>query len=541
MVAFFSKLFSRSKAEDSVPVIDASLLPMHSGRMWAGEKFPGGLSAPEIKTLDYWALRTRSAELFQENLYAYGLIRRLVTNEINTGLTPEASPDETVIGLEPGTLTEWAEIVESRFAVWAGCPELCDEAHEHTFGQLQERARLEALICGDVLVTVNIDRDTGAPRVHLISGNRVCTPLDSYDLKDGHDIIHGVEHDKRGRVIAYWVEGRTIDEEPQRIPAYGKNSGRRTAWLVFGTQRRLDEVRGTPLLSLVLQSLKELDRYRDSAQRKALVNSFLAMFIQKDADKPGTLPITGGAVKRKDVVVSDAEGTKRRYDISQHIPGLILEELQTGEKPVGFHNQGTDLNFPAFEEAIIQAVAWANEVPPEILRLAFSNNYSASQAAINEFKIYLNKFWGFWGDSFCAPVYSLYLLSQVLARKIEAAGMLEARRDPANADIFAAWVCADWYGSIKPSTDMFKQTKGSEMLVQHGWSTNARESRVTTGTKFEKNVKRLKRENEQLVEAMRPLREFEREYGGSAGAEGNAGIDVYALGAALAEQMEANA
>ena len=190
-----------------------------------------------------------------------------------------------------------------------------------------------------------------------------------------------------------------------------------------------------------------------------------------------------------------------------------MEELQTGEEPVGFHSQGTDVNFGTFEEAIIQAVAWANEIPPEILRLAFSNNYSASQAAINEFKIYLNKVWSDWGETFCSPIYIEWLLSETLLQKVSAPGLLEAWRDPAKYDVFGAWVSVDWYGSIKPSTDMLKQVKGSDLLVAGGYSTRARESRITTGTKYSKNVKRLKRENELLAEAMRPMAEFRAEFG----------------------------
>ena len=264
------------------------------------------------------------------------------------------------------------------------------------------------------------------------------------------------------------------------------------------------------LLSLVLQSLKEIDRYRDSAQRKAVINSILALFIKKSEDKMGSLPITGGAVRRSDVPATREVGEKRNYQIAEHVPGLVLEELQTGEEPIGFHNQGTDDAFGEFEEAIIQAVAWANEIPPEILRLAFSNNYSASQAAINEFKIYINKIWSHWGETFCGPIFEEWLLSELLQSKIDAPGLLQAWRDPTAYDIYGAWTLVDWYGSIKPSTDTLKQAKGSKMLVDQGWSTNAREARITAGTKFTKNIKRLKRENALLVEAMRPLAEFQR-------------------------------
>jgi len=480
--------------------------------LFDGAKFYGGFGPTQLQQIDYWTLRARSAQLFNENLYARGLIRRLVTNEVNTGLTPEAAPDEAIIGVAEDSLTDWTEMVENRFGLWAKAPALCDYRHADTFGAIQRAARIEALVSGDVLVVLRQSQRTRLPMVHLVDGARVQTPLGGQaKLRRGHMIKHGIEFDGLGRVAAHWI--RLDDGQAQRVPAWGEKSGRRLSWMVYGTDKRLDDVRGQPILALVLQSLKEIDRYRDSAQRKAVINSVLAMFIEKTEDKPGTLPVTGGAVRRDKATVADGDGTSRQFNIANQIPGLVLEELQTGEKPVGFHSQGTDVNFGTFEESIIQAVAWANEIPPEILRLAFSNNYSASQAAINEFKIYLNRVWAEWGENFCTPIYTDWLLSEVLLGKITAPGLLDAWRDPTRHDEFGAWIAADWYGSIKPSTDTLKQAKGSKLLVDEGWSTNAREARITTGTKFSKNIKRLKRENELKVEAARPLAEFHAEHG----------------------------
>jgi len=476
-----------------------------------GGKFFGGFGTTQIQHTDYWTLRQRSAQLFNDNLYAKGLIRRLVTNEINTGLTPEASPDEAIIGVPEESLDDWTETVENRFAIWGKNPELCDWKRADTFGAIQRAARMEALISGDVLVVARSSRRTGLPTIQLISGDKVQTPLgDQSNVRKGHKIAHGVEMDSEGRVVAHWV--RQKDRKFKRLPAFGEKSGRRISWLVYGTERRLDEVRGQPILALVMQSLKEIDRYRDSTQRKAVINSILAMFIKKGEDKMGTLPVTGGAVRRDQATVTDTDGTNRTFNLASQIPGAIMEELQTGEEPVLMGGQGTDTNFGVFEEAIVQAVAWANEIPPEILRLAFSNNYSASQAAINEFKIYLNKIWAQWGETFCTPIYIEWLISETLMQKIIAPSLLSSWRDPKQYDVFGAWVCTEWYGAIKPSTDMLKQVKASDLLVAGAYSTRAREARITTGTKYSKNVKRLKRENEQLVEAMRPMAEFKQEF-----------------------------
>jgi len=481
--------------------------------IYDGGKFAGGFGPTEIQHVDYWTLRQRSSQLFTENLYARGLIRRLVTNEINTGLCPEATPDEEIIGIEDGSLQDWSETVENRFNIWAQQPLVCDWKQQDTFGELQAAAREEALVAGDVLVVLKQSRQTRLPMVQLVRGESVQSPLSDQDgkLRKGHEVKHGVELNRLGRVVAYWV--RQKDGETSRLPAFSERTGRRVAWLVFGTDKRLDDVRGQPLLSLVLQSLKEIDRYRDSAQRKAVVNSILAMFIKKTEDKIGSLPMTGGAVQHGSVATTDADGTPRQYNMAKSIPGVVMEGLQQGEEPVGFHSQGTDINFGTFEAAILQTVAWANEVPPEILTLAFSNNYSASQAAINEFKIYLNKVWATFGSKFCVPVYIEWLLSETLLQNIKASKLLESWRDPQSYDVFGAWTLTEWYGSIKPSTDMFKQAKGSQLAVNEGWSTNARESRALTGTKYSKNIKRLLRENEQKVAALRPLLELKAEFG----------------------------
>lgn len=477
-----------------------------------GDKYPGGFGVTQLLQADYWTLRARSAQLFNDNLYARGLIRRLITNEINTGLTPELCPDEEILGLKPESLADWTENVENRFAIWGKNPLVCDWKRQSTFGALQRQARQEALVDGDVLVVLRQSQVTRLPQVQLVRGGSVQTPFAGEStFRKGHTVTHGVEKDTRGRVVAYWVNQEKGGSK--RIPAFGEKSGRRIAWLVFGTDKRLDDVRGQPLLSIILQSLKEVDRYRDSVQRKAVLNSILAMFVKKTEDKMSTLPLTGGAKRVDKAEVTDSDGKTRKFDIADELPGMIIQELQTGEEPVGFGNQGTDEKFGDFEAAMLSGIAWANEMPPEILTLAFSNNYSASQAAINEFKIYLNKFWGEWGDTFCAPIEVEWLISEVLTQRIEASGLLAAWRDPQQYDIFGAWVAADWYGSIKPSTDMSKAVKGSKGLLEEGLTTRARESRQLTGTKFSKNMKRLKLENELLAEAARPLLELKKEFG----------------------------
>ncbi len=489
----------------STPTRPAAALP--AATRWMphdGEKFPGGYGPTDILWPDYWTLRARSAALFKQNLYARGLIRRLITNVINTGLHLEATPEEAILGANEGGLDDWSELTETRFRLWAMTPKLCDHTAQQTFGAMQAQAMLEALVAGDVLVLLRRNQKTKLPRVQLVRGSMVRTPMNRAFTKKGQNrVVHGVELDADGRQVAYHVT--QPDGKSARLPAFGPKNGRRIAWLLYGTDKRLDEVRGEPLLSLVLQSIKEIDRYRDSTQRKALINSFLAMYIQKDADKMGTSPLAGGAMRVGADDAVNAQGEAQTFQTAEMIPGLVIDTLQTGEKPQAFQSNGTDERFGEFEEAIIQGVAWAMQIPPEILRLAFSNNYSASQAAINEFKMFLNKERTDFGQSFCQPVYQDWLLSEVLAQRSAAPGLLEAWRNPGAYDIAAAWFASDWSGQIKPAVDLSKLTNGYEKQLELGVITHQRAARELTGMNWSRNVRVLMRENELLAQANAPL------------------------------------
>ena len=253
MFGFLQKLFGAPKLQIlPAPTALGQLSPWRYS-FDDGSKFAGGYGFTQLLLTDYWTLRARSSELFETNLYARGVVRRLITNEINVGLHLEATPEEAILGLEEDALAEWSETVENRFQLWCDRAPLCDQAELQTFGALQAQARLEALVAGDVLVTMRQDARTGLPRIQLVNGSKVQAPF-GIELSGGNTIKHGVELDPTGRQVAYWV--LQDDRTSKRLPAYGEKSGRRLAWLLYGTDKRLDDVRGKPLLALVLQSLK---------------------------------------------------------------------------------------------------------------------------------------------------------------------------------------------------------------------------------------------------------------------------------------------
>lgn len=498
--------FPASKAPDPIEKVAFGQLAPWRTIYDDGSKFQGGISWTNLLLTDYWTLRQRSAELFETNMYARGIVRRLVTNIINVGLHLEATPEEQILGYKEDELADWSELTENRFGLWANNAKLCDQVEQNTFGSIQALIMQEALVVGDVLVMLRQDQRTGLPRLQLTNGALVQTPF-GVEGRTSNKVVHGVELDSVGRQIAYWV--MQPDGTSKRLPAFGEKSGRRLAWLVYGTDKRMDQVRGKPLLALAIQSLKEIDSFRDSTQRKANLLSMIVGFVTKTQDKSGSRPLTAGGRPGLSTVPTSTTGEPRKFNAVSSTPGLWIDELQQGEEPKAFQTNGTVESFGDFEQAILQGVAWSYEIPPEILMLSFGKAYSASQAAVNEFKMFLHRARTKFGDDVCQPVYTEWLLAETLNGKLEVARLLESWRDPALYDVFAAWIATDWSGHIKPAVDLTKMVKAIEEACRGGFTTRARACRELFGLKYSKVVKQLARENLQLKEANAPLFELE--------------------------------
>ena len=491
---------------------------------FTGDKFPGGFGVTKNQFVDYWTLRIRSVQLFTENPYAKGIIKRLITNEINTGLTLEATPAGKIIGMDDDQVNEWSENTEALFKIWSDSKSICDWKQENNFGQLQKLARMTAFLSGDIVVILRQSTATRLPIVEIIDGVHVQSPSDGKMIQKatnrGNRIVHGVELDKNNRHVAYYIntvpatEQRriTVSGDPlagkktfKRVLVKGEKSGRLISFMLYGSKKRVDEVRGMPLLASILQSLKEIDRYRDSEQRSAVINSLLALFINKEKDKLGSRPVSGGAVRKDQAEVPQEDGTTKSLNLSNFIPGIVMEELQVGETPESFDTKRPNVNFKAFEDVIVSTMAWSLEIPPEILLLSFNSNYSASQASISEFKMYLNNTRFDFSSDFNKPIYGEWLISMVLTDRISAPGLLESFRSKTDFIVYGAWIASDWSGAIKPQVDLLKTAKYYKELLKEGLITHERSSKELTGMKFSTNVRILKKENELLAEAQKPL------------------------------------
>lgn len=483
------ELFIRSGAPSAVtaqPTVDTSL-GWEDGDRWAGS-----FGTTFDTVVDYYTIRTRSDQLFRSNEYAAGLLDRVVTNEVHTGLTPESYPVAEVLGLSDDEAAEFSDSLETRFSLWASTPELCDYYGESTFGQLQAQRELEALIGGDCLVVIRQHPRYKLPTLQIIPADKINTPV-SADIAAKHEIHYGIEIDARGRKVAAWSDN-------ERFAFRGRRSGRTTARMYYAGDKRVQDVRGMPLLGVVLQSLRDLSRYKDSATRQAVVNSLIAMWVETPENKLSGRGVSMSAATNTSKTVKDGAGALKVSQFGAMFPGTAIEGLAPGAKLQMNGGNGVDVNFKVFEEAITAAIAWSRGIPPEIYRLAFSSNYSASQAALNEYVLKIALSWSRQGSNFCQPIFEEWVIAESLLGKINLPGFMASLNDATRYDVRAAWVKCQWLGSVKPTTDPAKQIKAARERLELGLDSFATVCRALTGQKFDNVVKRQRRERAILEE-----------------------------------------
>lgn len=441
--------------------------------------FKGGSTKEDIDD-NLPTLRERSRDLFMNTPLATGSLKTMRTNVVGAGLKLNAQIDYKYLGISEEEAEVWQTNAEREFSLWADSL-MCDSMQMQNFYGLQQLAFLSFLMSGEVFALLPYHahkQHAYGLRVQLIEADRVSSPTSAKK-----NVINGIELGAYGEVEAYHIASNhplghsSSRQKWTRVEKFGGKTGRFNVLHLMESERP-EQRRGVPILSPVIESLKQLDRYSEAELMAALVSSLFTVFIESgdSSERP-----FGEGLPDEDRVDDDDDTS---YELS---PGAIIS-LAEGEK-VSTTNPGrNNAAFDPFVVSICRQVGAALELPYELLLKHFTSSYSASRGALLEaWKMFkMRRSW--LASQFCQPIYEEWLTEAILLGRIDAPGFLE---DPM---IRKAYATAEWNGPSQGQLDPLKEVNAAEKRVNNGFSTRARETVELTGGDYWRNYPQRVRE-----------------------------------------------
>lgn len=453
-------------------------------------------------------LVSRSRSLYMTAPIATSAIKSIKTNVVGSGMKLKARIDYEVLGITEEQSKEAESKIEREFALWAETS-MCDALGVNNFYEMQGLFLLGEVLNGDGLCIRKYEKPTPfmpyGLRLQLIESDRLCTPNIGVTIgnspyisygkndKNGNEIYSGIEINKSGKAIAYWIcnqypNAQSVGEykslEWHRVEKYGAKTGLPNILHMFDAERA-EQRRGVPVLAPVIETLKQLSRYTDAELMAAVISGMYTVFIKTDS--PTDMPFGEAMPDEYEAV----EHNENEYELGNG----AINVLGTNESIQIADPKRPSTSFNAFVNAMCKQIGSALEIPQELLLKEFNASYSASRAALLEawkmFRMRRERLI----RAFCQPVYEMFLTEAVAAGRIEAKGFFQ---DPI---IRKAWCGADWNGPAPGMIDPIKEVNAAKMRVENGFSTREEETMGLTGGNFSKNAVQLKKENELLSEA----------------------------------------
>ncbi len=451
-----------------------------------------------------YTLRQRGRMLTISSPIATSAVKTNRTNTIGLGLKLNPRPDKDILGLTSEEAKEWQKRVKAEFNLWASKKRNCDSTSMNDFYEMQQLCFYSWLSSGDVLVLRKEKEVKNCPytlKLHVVEADRCSTPGSAlgYNLtitegkaENGNRIYDGVEVDKDGAVVAYWIRNtypyqQTIEKTDwQRVEAYGEQTGLPNVIHIMNSERP-DQYRGVTYLAPVIEQILQLRRYTESELMAALVESFFTAFIKTEAttDESG-MPFNE---------IGDGQPGQEEdsYDPNEYELGPgAMNIMNPGEDVVFADPKRPAAGFENFFKAICKQCGAALEIPADLLMKEFNASYSASRAALMEawksFKMYRQWF----TSGFCKPVYEIWLSEAIARGRINAPGFFD---DPL---IREAWFGSEWIGPSQGQLDPVKEVNAEILAVQHGFTTHEAATARLNGSDWDSNMDQLEMENQKM-------------------------------------------
>jgi len=445
-----------------------------------GEKNLGELGPIKSYFPLYDFLRLRSWQAMMESELAQIVMGRYLTWVVGSGLKLQAEPSKRVLKDEGITLdvTDFSETVESRFSVFADLKET-DYARMNDLNTQASDALKNAIIGGDVLVVLRYESKNITLQLidgcHVVSppgqpGNDIFAPV----LPNGNRIINGIELSPKNQHIAYYVRKSALEGNEQlsfetvRIAARGtgKNDNLVTAFMIYGSKYRLDNHRGLPLIGVMLETMKKLERYKEatvgSAEERAKVPWTIEHALGSTGENPMMKQIATAWGTPDEDIPATIEG-QRLADKVAATTNKSVYNLPIASKMTALDSK-QEINFPGFYGTNIDIFCAAIEIPPNVAMQKYDANFSASRAALKDWEHTLQVKRKNFQRQFYQNVYNFWMDIQIMIGVIVAPGYLQAKFS-SNYMVMGAYRKCRFVGASVPHIDPVKEVTAERMKL----------------------------------------------------------------------------
>lgn len=304
-------------------------------------------------------LRNRSRDLVRNDPYASRAMQLIASNVVGAGIVPQARNKSV----------KRVAIANQQWKAW-GEKTLCDYDGNKNFYGIQALAMRTIAESGEVLIRKIISKDGGPVplQIQILEPDYLATQQTSLGMeKDGSYIIQGVEFDKNGKRVAYWLYDRHPGDMSFRASGLIPKRVLASEVIHAYVQNRPGQVRGYPFAAPIVIKLRDLNEYDDAQLIRQKIAACYAAFVYDSED------------------ASDLTTNDDNQLIDKFEPGMI-ERLPPG-KDVKFGTPPTVDGYAEFNRTVLRGIAAGFGVPYEALTGDLSQvNFSSGRMGWLEFQ-----------------------------------------------------------------------------------------------------------------------------------------------------------
>lgn len=328
-------------------------------------------------------LRDRSRDLVRNNPYAARAIQAISANTVGTGIVPQAKHKKP----KP------AQMAMDAWRVWGETTQ-CDADGNLDFYGLQALAMRTVAESGECLIRQRRSQDPKLAiplQLQLLEADFVDSSKEG-DLESGGYIIQGVEFDRFGKRVAYYLFTKHPGDK-----AASKVSVRVPAEEIIHLYRkdRPGQVRGVPWSAPVIVRLHDFDEYEDAQLVRQKIAACYTAFVQ-DIETP-------------------LDSTAAESVLGERLEPGSIELLPPG-KTITLANPPTVTGYNEYASAVLHAVAAGYGVTYEMLTGDFSQvNFSSGRMGWLEFNRNIELWrWSMLIPQFCNTVWAWFIEAAML-------------------------------------------------------------------------------------------------------------------------------